>query len=248
MLSFERKAKILELLRENQSATVDYLCKKLFASGATIRRDLAELDSDGLIIRVRGGATALAGNKSDAPQILRANDNKEKKAYIAKLALRYIKYGATMFFDSSSTVGFLAEIMNEKGGNTVITNGISTLNKLSMVNGIETICTGGNVINHSALVGDIAIKTIENYCADLLFFSCCGISNNGYVTEALPTHAAVKRAMLESSKTKILLCDSTKFGKEFFCKSCLIKGIDLIITDKKPSDEFCAACNCKVIY
>lgn len=61
MISYERQNEILELLKERRTVTVEFLCRRLFASGATVRRDLAEMAQKGLLERVRGGATLISG-------------------------------------------------------------------------------------------------------------------------------------------------------------------------------------------
>ena len=38
MISYERQNEILELLKERRTVTVEFLCRRLFASGATVRR------------------------------------------------------------------------------------------------------------------------------------------------------------------------------------------------------------------
>ena len=60
MISYERQNEILELLKERRTVTVEFLCRRLFASGATVRRDLAEMAQKGLLERVRGGATSVS--------------------------------------------------------------------------------------------------------------------------------------------------------------------------------------------
>ena len=67
-------------------------------------------------------------------------------------------------------------------------------------------------------------------------------------TEAEEENAAVKRAMSERAREKILLCDSTKFAHDYFFEACAIKTIDRIITDKRPSDTVVQALQGKLIY
>ncbi len=248
MLTYERKEKIIEILKENTTATVDSLCKKLYSSGSTIRRDLAELEADGLIMRVRGGATILSSKNSDKPLLLRVNVNRSAKEIIARQALKYIKKGSTIFFDSSSTVCFLAELLDSKLGLTIITNGIPTLSVLSEIGGFNVICTGGTIKNGSALIGSRTVKAIENYTVDYAFISCCGVSETGVITETVEENSYIKRAMISGAKVKILLCDHSKFGLHFFSSTCTTKDINLIITDKALPSELLNNLGCTVIW
>lgn len=238
MLSFERQHQILDLLKEERFVTVNYLCSKLYASEATIRRDLAEMNEKGLLYRVRGGAASIDGTNEDAPLLLRTNTEIAKKQIIASLALNYISENDTIFLDSSSTISTLADRLYEHKHLTVVTNGITTSSLLNDFSSLKLYLCGGRVQNQSSIVGPLALDTITKFHADKFFFSCCGISTDAGITEANEENATVKRHMFENAKQRILLCDSTKFGQEFFCKACNIQKIDVIITDLKPAEEF----------
>lgn len=76
MLAYERKQQIIEFMRKNNKvATVKQLCKELFASGATIRRDLKELEENKLIHRTHGGAVLVEGSSTEVPIAFRENEN-----------------------------------------------------------------------------------------------------------------------------------------------------------------------------
>ena len=104
MLPLERQNKILEILSKKQAVTVDELCARLYSSGATIRRDLQALESNGLLRRTHGGAVFVDGNARDFPLTMRETENLIPKSIIAKRALPYIHEGQTLFMDASSTV------------------------------------------------------------------------------------------------------------------------------------------------
>lgn len=238
MLSFERQQQILDILKEHKCVRVDFLCKKLYASGATIRRDLSEMDEKGLITRVRGGAALIEGTNQDAPLLVRSNENRDKKEYIAQLALRYVHDSATIFMDSSSTVTFLADKLAGFRDLSIVTNGIATMNSLNEYTTAKVFSSGGLIRNNSSFVGQIAIDSIQNFRADIFFFSCCGLSFEGGCTEADEDNAALKKQMWKNAKKRILLCDSTKVNQDYFCKVCDIQDIDLILMDPNPAHSF----------
>ncbi len=175
MLSFERQQQILELLNLHKCVTVDFLCKQLFASSATIRRDLAEMAEKNLIIRVHGGAALLEGANQDLPLLVRVNKHRDKKEAIAKLALRYIADSSAIFMDSSSTVTFLAEKLGNFRDLSVLTNGIHTMNTLNEQKNTKIFFCGGLIKDDSSVTGASAIDFIGCFHADLFFFSCCGL-------------------------------------------------------------------------
>lgn len=234
MLMNERRAQILSILHQKRSVTVKKLCESLYSSPATIRRDLSEMAAQGMIFRLRGGAQLPDGGNSDMPLLLRIQKEKARKEAIASIALRYLKDVSTILMDSSSTVYYLARRLKGSSGMSVITNGLATVNYLNEQTALSVYCTGGRLFHQSSCVGDRAIETVRSFCADVFLFSCCGFSVSAGSTEAEEENAAVKREMSLRAKRKILLCDSTKFGKDYFCRACPVEAIDLIITDQRP--------------
>lgn len=234
MLSLERQAAILQVLKERGCATVDYLGKRLYVSNATVRRDLADMEARGLLKRVRGGAALPEGGGNDAPLLLRETKNQEKKNAIAALAVELLRDSAIVFLDSSSTVTALARRMGDLQNLTVLTSGIVTLGILNDAAPARLLSCGGVLRNQSSFTGASAIRTIEAFHADFFFFSCCGFSPEFGSTEAEEENAAVKRAMLANARTRVLLCDSTKFGQDYLCRMCGLEQIDYILTDRRP--------------
>lgn len=241
MISYERQNEILELLRKHRTVTVEFLCHRLFASGSTVRRDLTEMAQKGLLERVRGGATLISGPSQDAPLLVRTQKDREKKKIVASLALNFLADNMTVMLDSSSTVTCLATQLAKFKNLSVVTNGIETASVLNDNTSFKIYLCGGLIQNNSSLVGSLAQETLEHFRADVLFFSCCGISAPDLVTEANEETAAMKRLMLRNAKKKILLCDSTKMNREYFCKSCRVEEIDVIITDVPPEQTLLTA-------
>lgn len=248
MLSFERKQQILDILKQRKTATVEFLSKRLYVSAPTIRRDLAKMEEDGMILRVRGGAALLQGTNHDTPLLIRTSKNREKKLHIANLAQRYISDSSTLFLDSSSTVTVLAEKLERYQNLSIVTNGTATSHLLNETTCAKIFTCGGLIQNKSSIVGSFAVQMVNNFHADVLFFSCCGLSQSSGSTEASENTAAVKKAMLHNAKKKVLLCDSTKIGLEFFCKVCSLSELDAIITDSKPNAAFLQHINVPILY
>lgn len=248
MLMNERRGQILSILQDKKFVTVKRLCELLYASPATIRRDLADMAAQGIISRLRGGAELIEGSNSEMPSELRLKKEKEKKEIIAALAAPYMADASTIMMDGSSTVLYLARQFSNYTGKSIITNGLSTVDFLNEHTNATAYCVGGRLFHQSAFVGLCALEAIASFRADVLFFSCCGFSAQNGCTEAEEESAAVKRAMIKSSGKKILLCDSTKFGNDFFCRTCGADSIDLIITDKMPDEKTVNALKNKLIY
>ncbi len=248
MISYERQKQILEILRIKDSATIQSLCSKLYASPATIRRDLAEMERDGLIIRVRGGATLKDMSTRDTPFLLRSSINTDKKDIIASLALKFVSDSSSVMLDSSTTTTVLAKNLGNVRDLTVITNGLASISALNELSDARVIVTGGFVKNNSSLLGDSAAQTLNNYYADVAFFSCRGIDINAGITDAEEEAASFKRTMLSRASKRILLCDSTKFSYSYLCTVCPVDAVNYVITDKEPDECFTQKFKDKFIF
>jgi DeoR/GlpR family transcriptional regulator of sugar metabolism len=87
-----------------------------------------------------------------------------------------------------------------------------------------------------SLVGSQSERAVSGYHVDMAICSCMGIDNNIGITESNEYEAEVKKAFLKSAGKKVLALDSTKFDKALFVKVCNFSYIDMLVTDKKPSD------------
>lgn len=232
MLEYERLDRILSYLRENQTVTVKNLSKRLYASEATIRRDLTELERRGFIKRLHGGAALLDSANRELPLYVRQQQNATAKQSIAAQAARYLKDGQVIFLDASSTAMHLVKYFENFENLTIITNGIQTARELNKLPH-KTYCTGGMMLHHSeAYVGDYAVDFIRHFNADLFFFSSRGLSEDGRITDASPEETHVRKVMFEQSRKRIFLCDSSKLGKIYCYNLCRLSQVDDHISDK----------------
>ena len=231
MLEYERLDHILAYLRENQTVTVKTLCKRLYASEATIRRDLNELENRGFIKRLHGGAALLNSANRELPLYVRKQENIEAKRAIAAQAVRHIRDGQVIFLDASSTVMQLVPHFENFENLTLITNGMETAQKLSDLRH-KTYCTGGLMLHHSnAYVGELAENFIRHFNADLFFFSSQGLSEDGRITDASDVETHIRRVMFEQSRKRVFLCDQSKLGKVFCYNLCGLSQVDDHISD-----------------
>lgn len=239
MLPLERQNKILEILSERKSATVDELCAALYSSGATIRRDLTVMENAGLLRRTHGGAVYMDGSSRDYPLMMRENENMMAKALMAKEALRYIRDGQTLFMDSSSTVAHLASRLMGFKRLRVITNGLKTASILSEIDGVEVYGTGGRLRgNAKSFVGPQTVEMVRRFHADVAFFSCRGVDPVTGVTDSAEEEAEIKRLYIQHSKEAFLMCDGSKLGKQYFCKIVGVSEVTKIITNVQLPPEY----------
>ncbi len=236
MLKKERQDNILEVLKKRKYCTVSYLSKQLFVAPITVRRDLTEMESAGLIIRCYGGATVPEYENREVPFDIRNKNNFSEKEKLAKRASELIRDGDILFLDASSTVNHITEYLSSKQNLTVITNSMLIAEKLKEKD-IRCYLTGGMTVENSyALVGSIAEQTLSGLCANICFFSAQGIDEQGVISDQSEAEASLRRLMIKNSQKQIFLFDSSKYKKRFTFKICSVEDISDIITDLNDAD------------
>ncbi len=230
--------KILQILHEKNSVSIDEFAGIIQVSPSTIRRKLENLQNKGLVRRTHGGAI-LNDEKNFLPSFtLRSHQNILEKKKMALAAIKLIKDGDLIFLDGSTSAFFIAEYLSEFKNIKVITNGIDTLSLLSK-NHVEAYSTGGLVspVNNSVLVGHHAVDMIRNIHADFTFFSVQSIDTNCDLYDCFEEENVIRKTMIVQSTKSVLLCDATKFNQFSPYRLCSLSDIDYFASDKQVIDE-----------
>ncbi len=239
MLAIERKNQILAILQEEKKVVVTDLSKRFDVSEETIRRDLDKLEKEGYLTKAYGGAVLNDNQLLELPFIVRKKANVDAKQRIADVIGEWIHDGDRLILDASSTALFVLRKIKERKNLTIITNSVEILVECSEVSGWHIYSTGGHMQEGSlALFGPAADKMLVNYHADKAIISCKGIDINGGLTDSNEMHAMTKSNMLSCVNTRIVAADSTKFNKVAFAKISELNGIDMIVTEKDPGEEW----------
>ncbi|MDL2232570.1 DeoR/GlpR family DNA-binding transcription regulator [Ruminococcaceae bacterium OttesenSCG-928-L11] len=232
MIKSERMEQILDILKIKKHASVESLSKQVFVSPVTIRRDLRQMEQQGLVKRSYGGASLIDYENKVVPLHLREEDMRSEKAMIAKQAVTRIREGDTVFLDASSTVLRMTDYIPPKMRITVVTNSIKVVAALCEKD-IAVYCIGGKLINSSlACVGPHAIQNVQSLNADVMFFSSQGLSACGDITDFSESETHLRQTMLARAGKKIFLCDSGKLGKSFLFTICNARDVDEVLSDK----------------
>lgn len=231
MLIISRQQEILEILKRERTVSVARLAKQLFASGPTIRRDLLYLEQQGYLKRVWGGAVIGGAPDREIPYEVRTEEQEDAKAVMAHKAAAYLKKGDVVFLDGSSSAARMVEPLRQIDDVLVVTSGAKTAIALAE-QGVRVICTGGQMITRSfSYVGSHAEACVRGMRADVVFFSCRGLSDDGEMTDISIEELNLRRVMLERAKKKILLCDSSKFGKQYMYSLGYRQDLDAVISE-----------------
>ncbi len=242
----ERHRRILEELKAKPDITVRELSLLLCVSEPTVRRDFTELHRKGIITKIYGGAILNQGAADrEIPFLLRENEKSTVKAEMGAKAARLVSDGMVIMLDGSTSAYHLVPYLARRKDLIVITSGAKTAVALAEAN-IRTFCTGGQMLIHSfSYVGEQAESFVRNINADLLFFSCHGLTEQGQMTDRAIEEANIRKVMFTSCKKKFLLCDSSKFGKTCFYNMGSVQTIDGIISEKELPPSIAALMNNK---
>ncbi len=237
MFKNERLDAILKYLSEKKIVKIKELQDELFISTSTLRRDLIELEKTKKITKNHGVVEIVKGKNVEYSYLFRESEHSHDKKYIAELASVFLGNNQSIFLDASTTTSFLVPYFHNTKNNIVLTNGIKTALELHVHDNVTTLVAGGRVASGSnSILGDEATSFINNFHADISFISCRGLSVEG-LFEANYSQASVKKYIIKNSDFVVLMCDDTKFNQPQFAKLAFFNEIDVIITNKKPSDE-----------
>lgn len=213
MLTEERKKRILSLVNEGGSVSVQRLMEALQASESTVRRDLTELDRKGLLVKVHGGA--MASSKAVTEEYFVAEReviNHEKKTQIASYAASLITPEDVVFLDAGTTTGLMIDYLNCTDV-LFITNAIAHARKLCN-KGFQVYMPGGVVKTRTeALIGAQTCQYLMKCHFTKGFFGANGVTLTDGLTTPDMQEAAVKEMAVQRTRTRYALCDSSKFGR-----------------------------------
>jgi DeoR family transcriptional regulator, fructose operon transcriptional repressor len=236
-LKIDRFKKIITIVNSSKRISLSQLEKMLNASRITIQRDLVELENRKLIRRFHGGAMSLEYSQDFYDHDLKKTVNVAAKRKIAAKAVSFIKEGSYIGLDSSSTAYFLSETIFA-GNVLVLTCSIDSFLNLSNRDDIQVVLAGGRMNKKTkTLTGAETIDVIRKFHFDVVFISAesC-IPQRGFF-DPHEEEVQVKRALIESANTTIMLIDSTKLSEIRGTKVCDIDEIDYVITDKPEKSD-----------
>lgn len=239
MIVRERWDSILSLIQERNTISVTDLSRILFASEATIRRDLTAMEREGLVKRVHGGVTRnLVSKDSLIPYSIRASEMVESRKIISQKAAVMVHENDVIMMDASSTSEQIAQYLPNDKHLTVITTGLKTAMVLAERR-IDLIITGGIVPeNDFSMIGGYTETVLRDMHADICFSTCRGVSLDGRMSTANLIASPLFRLMLKQSRRFVLCLSSEKIGREYFYTHGTIEDVDEVLCDKPLPDDW----------
>ena len=238
----ERRRKILEIIQESGSRSVADLCALFEVSEMTIRRDLRDLDREGQLRRVHGGAVSNLGRSYEPPYTVRTTRNDEKKQAIGRRAAELVLDGDSIALDIGTTTLEIAHALQGKHNLTIITASLPIANEivsnLSLKADVRLILTGGIVRpGELSMTGHIAARTYEDFHVDKAFIGVGGMSPEDGLTEYNLEDALVKKPLIQNAHQRIVVADSSKIGRTTFTSVAPLSTVNTLITDSDLPPE-----------
>jgi DeoR family fructose operon transcriptional repressor len=223
---------ILDSLERTEFVAVQELVARFGVSPMTVRRDLAELQTRGYLVRQYGGAVrspAVERLFSFSRRLERAAAQKEE---ICRLASRFIADGDVIFVDCGTTLFRLCQHIVARRGVRVITNSLPVVSELIDHAHVRVRLVGGEVMGErKAAYGKTAERAIAGMHADKAFVGADGLSLQGGLSSYDEQEAGVTKSMADASDRVYLLCDSSKIEKDSYFRFAPLSLFDVLITD-----------------
>ncbi len=240
----ERLEQLYKIIQDEKKVRVNDVSTRFSMSRSTIRTDLEELESRGLIVRTHGGAilrsSTLKDNENEklshnVELNIRTQEYTEEKRAIGQLAATLINDGDTLMIDGGSTTKAVAEQLIDKKKLTIVTNSIFLMPDLMAIGDSAVYLTGGIVYKeNSVLVGDWSNDFVSHFKTKKSILGMDGVSIESGLTVAdsmVPAVASIKKRMIEASSELIIVCDHSKLGRVCLTPVASCENMKYLVTD-----------------
>jgi DeoR/GlpR family transcriptional regulator of sugar metabolism len=242
-LPAQRRARLVEYVRDRGHATVAELADDFAVSMDTIRRDLDYLADRRLLARTHGGAMRPGEMATaDTPFDSRAAVHHRAKSAIGAAAAGLVSDGETLIINGGTTTLAVARALSAKRDLTVVTNNLRLPAELPLDAVRDLYIVGGTCrIASNVTVGPVAFPGSAGINADAAVIGVGGIDAAvGLSTTNLP-EAQMIRQMIDACTRVIVVADSSKFGRRAFVQICGLDRMSVLVTDTEPPAELAAA-------
>lgn len=239
MNKYERLEEIIKMVNQKGTVRTSEIVEALGVTDMTVRRDLAELEEQGALKKIHGGARSnSAFQYKEASHKEKHTYNIEAKQAIALKAVELIEEGDTLFLGPGTTVEFLATQIYQQTL-SVVTNCLPVFNLLfqKTTESFRVYLLGGEMRQVTeSFVGEITNTSLEKMRFSKMFFSGNGVKDGEVMTSSVG-ESYTQRLALKHSVEKYLLIDSSKVGKEDFTAFCHLSDLTAVVTDDLDEEK-----------
>jgi DeoR family glycerol-3-phosphate regulon repressor len=237
-----RHRRIIEAAARRGRVSVDELVAMLDVTPQTIRKDLNDLCSQGVLSRTHGGAVLGSGTENvgyEARRFLRV----DVKRAIGQAAADLIPDGASLFINIGTTTEEVARALARRSGLLVITNNLNVVDILIGNSGIEVIVVGGRV-RHSdrAAIGPSAVEFIRDFKVDYAVIGTSAIDEDGSLLDFDLNEVQVSHAIVANARSTILVADQSKLSRNAPVRVGHMQSIDIFVTDPIENERLAESC------
>ena len=240
LLAEERRFRIREILSRERTVSASDLIRDLGVTAATVRRDLAVLEKEGVLVRSHGGAVSRTSSTNFQPSYeALGRSNRAEKQAIAREAERLILDGETIFLEGSTTVYELARRLLHRNRLTVITNSPPIVDEFQRSQHVSVISTGGELQKDVFYLSGVwAQRALSEIRVDKAVLGVSAIDPQYGISTASQAEAQIKKMILKSARVSIALADHSKFGNHGFAYVGPTTDIDILVTDSATDPKY----------
>ncbi|MFD1957738.1 DeoR/GlpR family DNA-binding transcription regulator [Paenibacillus thailandensis] len=238
MLAAERKRRIIAYVRQYHTASISTLAKEFRVHEATIRRDLAEIEREGLLKRTHGGAIVEEWTNDEPPFNERATQHLEEKMRIGQMAASLVQDGDHIIIDSGTTTQYIAKNLLHRSNITVVTNDMNIAAELRDAPGIKVIVTGGELYPSSYMLnGMFTDHVLRSLHVIKAFIGTPAIHPQYGLMHPEAQLVPAKQGMIRAAREIIVVTDHSKIGKQSLHSVAPNSMIHCLITGQEADPE-----------
>ncbi|MGQ4516570.1 DeoR family transcriptional regulator [Streptomyces sp. DW26H14] len=228
----QRREMLLKHLRHEGVLSVQQITQLFGVSHMTVRRDIAELEEQGLVYSVPGGVRIASGIRSEPSFTDKALTEQPQKQAMAREAATLVREGMTVYLDAGTTVLAMVPVLAEYSGLTAVTNDFTTVEHLARFRHIDVVHVGGSVEpDNRSTVGPLAAATVRSLAFDIAFVSTSSWDLLRGVTTPSERKIDVKREAMAAAAQSVLVAGSSKYGTFGMYKVAPLGSFDVVVTD-----------------
>lgn len=228
---------ILQELDRAGLVSVRKLKELLDVTDMTIRRDLIDLEKQGFLIRVHGGAhKKVRDGLIEVSHAEKVMLNTEEKQMIARKCADLISDGDTIFIGSGTTTALIGDYLEDKKVN-IVTNSLPIFEKLKDNPNFDLLLVSGRYrLKTQTFVGQFAINLLREIKVSKAFIGANGIDGHN-VTTANEEEGNADAIILNNAIEKYIVADNSKFDSYSFYTFYRLDDVDGIVTDDRISQR-----------
>lgn len=231
MFPAERRQAILELVRTNGAISLRELAGSMRSSEVTIRRDVREMEQQGLLDRRHGGVMLPGSLSHEASYSQKARVAAAEKSAIGAFAASLVREGDAILIGPGTTTHELARRVAHIADLTVVTNSILVAQALAHTS-VDVVVTGGSLRGATyALVGSTVEQSLSGLHVRRAFLSGNGLTARRGLSTPNAMAAGVDRAIAAAAESVIVLADHTKLGVDTMFQTVSLDEITVVVTD-----------------